>query len=184
MDMGLVDSYHDAIDRILQLPCATDEHSTIKMTDEAREVLFSWFNRNNKPMCDSAPNELQAGMLGKFDVHCIRLTLALHLLRWGYGNTIAPGDIDRGTVEDGIVIAEYFRQQSIEVHKKMHGGTAVDRLPRNVQKLYEDLTEEFTTAEGVKVAAKNDLPERSFKRLLTNKDLFVQVGRGEYQKVL
>lgn len=40
----------------------------------------------------------------------------------------------------------------------------------------------FTTEEGLRIAEKLSIPERTFKRLLTNKELFNPLKYGEYEK--
>lgn len=182
MHKEVPEKWHAAIDKLLALNMG--EGKNIGMTESAREKLFNWFNKTNKPRCIGAKNERLSGMYGKFDLHTIRLILALHLLRFAYSGDTMPGEIDAATVEDGIRIAEYFVTQSEKVHLQIFDTTAVDKLPRNVADIYDALPGEFETKTGVGIAVNRGMPERNFKRLLQRKDLFQNLDRGKWQKVL
>lgn len=184
MDMGLVGAWQTAANKLLELPFDDSAEKTISMTDSARQRLFAWFNTKNKARCNDAQNELLQGMYGKFDIHCTRIVLALHLLRFAYSDQAAPGEVDEATVTDGIRIAEYFISQSEKVHGRIFAASAVDRLPRNEAALYEALPQEFKTGDGVKIAEKFGVPERTFKRFLKKRELFTSICRGTWEKSL
>lgn len=163
----------------------------VTMTETARQKLFNWFNETNKPRCIGAKNERLQGMYGKFDLHCIRLTLALHLLRFAYSGDTMPGEIDADTVTDGIRIAEYFLTQSEKVHGQIFDSTAVDKLPRDVRQWYDRLVKSLNekkttiaTADAVSAGNVEGLSESKVKRLLQRKDLFDKVKHGEYLPIL
>jgi len=58
----------------------------------------------------------------------------------------------------------------------------LDRLPTDKKNLYMALPDTFTTGEGVQVAQSMGMPERTFKRLLSNRELFSNHTWGKYEK--
>lgn len=189
MNSALPEKWNAAIDKLLALNMGEGEN--ISMTESAREKLFNWFNKINKPRCIGAKNERLQGMFGKFDLHCIRLTLALHLLRFAYSGDTLPAEIDAKTVEDGIRVAEYFLTQSEKVHAQIFDTTAVDKLPRDVRQWYDRLVKSLnekkktiTTADAVTAGNVAGLSESKAKRFLGRKDLFDKVRHGEYLPIL
>jgi len=187
-DMGLylLGDYAAAIGRIAALGFDPDgKPNALKLAPDARAMLFDFFNRENKPLCDAAPNEALQGIYGKFDLHAARLAIALHLLAWAYGDEAAPPlEVQADTVLNAILAARYFRGQALKAYKRLHEADPVDRLPRDKRELYDALPEEFPTAGGVEIAGGMGMAQRTFKRLLGRKDLFEKVARGQYRKLL
>lgn len=187
LDTGHIDNWSEAVSKLLALPFAPDVDTTVSMTESAREALFAYFNGTNKRRCDNAANERLAGMYGKFDLHIIRIILALHLLRFAYGADKSIGEVDADTVKDGIKIGEYFLRQSEKVHGQIFDTTAVDKLPRNIRRWYDRLVkagEVVTTSVAMTAGEMEGLPERTVKRLLQRKDLFEKIAHGQYNTIL
>lgn len=181
----LPEAYHNAVDRLLNIGFTPEnEPHNLKLTTSARNRLFAYFNDVNKPLCDNAPNELLAGMYGKFDIHILRLALTLELLHWAYSSAKElPQEVGLETVERAIKAGEYFRGQSLKVYNRLHDETPVERLPKDRQAIYEALPAEFTTKDGQAIAQRKGMTERTFKRWLNDKALFEKVRRGEYAKL-
>lgn len=58
----------------------------------------------------------------------------------------------------------------------------LDSLPIDKKNLYMALPDTFTTGEGVQVARSMGMPERTFKRFLSNRELFSNHTWGKYEK--
>lgn len=190
LDSSHTEHWSEAITKLLALPFGGGDR-VITMTETAQKKLFDHFNRKNKPRCDSAKSERLAGMYGKFDLHCIRLTLALHLLRFAYSGDALPGGIDAATVADGIRISEYFVTQSERVHAQIFDSSAADKLPRDVRQWYDRLVKSLNekkttiaTADAVTAGEIEGLSESKVKRFLGRKDLFDKIRHGEYIPIL
>ena len=80
----------------------------------------------------------------------------------------------------GIKLVEYSKQllRCIYCIK----CKSIDKLPTDKQTLYIALPDTFTTSEGVQVAESMGMAERTFKRFLSNRELFNNYTRGEYEK--
>lgn len=187
LDIDHINNWSGAVNKLLKLSFAPDADTTITMTEEARRTLFAYFNGENKHRCDNAPNERLAGMYGKFDLHIIRIILALHLLRFSYGDDFIIADIDDNTVNAGIEIGKYFLGQSEKVHERIFGTTALDKMPENKKNWYQRLKEaggEFTTAQAKEAAKNEGIAERTVGDMLQDKGLFHRLKQGKYQTIL
>ncbi|MEM7105653.1 MAG: DUF3987 domain-containing protein [Bacteroidota bacterium] len=180
------DDYDRAINKLLDLEYCRDSGSTsIGLDEDARLRMIEFFNADNKPLCDNAESELLGGIYGKFDEHTIRIALALHLLHWAYsGERDMNVSISVATVQNAIMIAEYFRSQSLRVYRAIHDADPIEILPRNKRELYDALPNEFETNDGVAIAKSQGMAERSFKRFLTKEGraVFEKVKHGRYVK--
>jgi hypothetical protein len=58
----------------------------------------------------------------------------------------------------------------------------LDKIPTDKQNLYNSLPEVFTTELGLQIAEGLEIPERTFKYFLNEKELFTRLSRGEYEK--
>lgn len=168
INLPLLEAYQDAISRLLDLTFdAENKAHTLRMEPEARKRLFKFFNEENKPLCDTAENELLGGIYGKFDIHAQRLVIALHLLWWAYqGKGDVPQLVEAQTVERAIKAAEYFRAQSLKVFNRLHNSNPFDDLPADKRKVYEALPEEFKKKDGEVIAEKKGMPARTFRHWL------------------
>jgi hypothetical protein len=186
----LEEDYFKAISKILDLDFYQDSEGQKKpwnltLDPEAKERWKKFFNKENRPLKMSAESDLLAGIHSKFDTHTARLIIPLHLLNWAYsGKEEPPLEVSLGTVEKAILLAEYFRKQALKVYDKLNNETPLDKEFKDRQILYESLPEKFKTGEGVKLAEKHGIPERTFKKWLKNKNLFDKVRHGEYLKLL
>lgn len=179
-----IEQYERAINRIIGLELTEEGKSHILILEgAAKEALLRFFNLANKTKCDNAPNDLLKGIHGKFDAHTARLTIALHLLWWAYGEEEKPSQaIKQETIERAILAAEYFRGQSLKVYRKLHESSPVDDLSRDRKGLYEILPDTFTTAEAVKAGESLSMNEKTVKRFL-NTRFFKRVKHGAYEKI-
>lgn len=189
LNLPLLEAYDAAINRLLALGFDEEGHAvTFTLHPQAKKRLFQFFNKENKPLCDEAGSELLQGLHGKFDIHCARLIIPLHLLWWAYDGTgeAPPLEVGLETVERAVKVAEFFRSQSLKIYEALHESTPVDKLPKDRRKIYEALPDEFKTKEGEEVAFKYGMPDRTFRGWLNqDKDsLFKWIRQGVWAKAL
>lgn len=191
MPESLMDEYAAGINKLLEKDFAVgNSPHLLTFAKEAKGKLLSFFNETNKRLCDEAPNDLLKGLHGKYDLHTIRLALILQMLWHAYeGSTEEHIELD--TVKRAIRLAEYFRGNALKVFERLNNSTPLDLLPRDRQKIYDelpDIKEGFETKDGVLIAGKNGMPERTFKRWLStaskgSSQLFEKLDRGKYLKI-
>ncbi|THD66825.1 DUF3987 domain-containing protein [Robertkochia marina] len=175
------------LNTLLQSHVSIDESgapapSVLRFSKEAKQRVMDWQERNTDLINEEESEALQ-GIYSKLEVYAIRLSLCLELLHYsckqGSNQTISLE-----TVEKALKLVEYFRNTAIKAYKVISNEDPVSNLDRTKAALYEALPSIFDTAQGVEVADCYKIPERSFKRLLKNKELFVRVSHGKYEKLL
>lgn len=179
--------YTQAMQRLMGLDFDGDgKPHTVDLGKEAKNTLFDLFNTENKRWCDEATDEMLAGIHGKFDIHTIRLALALHLLDWAYSKEDAPGkEINVDTVRNAAKVAGYFRRQSLKVYERVHHADPVASLAKDKRAVYEALPDTFRTQAGEEVANMWNMPARTFRLFLKSNrgTLFETPARGMWEKV-
>ena len=184
MPIQLRDTYNEGINKLLDL--TFDEENkphVLSLCPTAKKRLFLFFNKENKPLCDQAENELLKGIYGKFDLHTARLCLILQMLWWAF-ESVEKDQIELQTVERAIKLTEFFRANALKVYDRLQNDNPVDRLTRDKQKVYEALPSTFKTADGIAIAERLGMKDRTFKRLLKDKNLFEKMSHCMYEKSL
>jgi len=90
--------------------------------------------------------------------------------------------IEKRAVEGAIRLVEYFRKTAVKVHTLVTDYSPLDKLTTNKRKLYEALPETFTIEIGMQIAQNLEIPERTFKRFIADRDLFDRISQGNYAK--
>lgn len=191
IDLGLLDAYGTAIQRLLALDFALDERrgripNTLSLSPEAKDRLFGFFNEENRILCEQASNDALASLHGKYDLHAARLVIPIHLLHWAYQageEELPPLEVGLQTVERAIQAAEFFRSQALKCWEHVNNSTPFDELPRDKQTVYEALPETFQRKDGLAIAEKHGIKPKTFFRFLQDRRLFEKVQRGEYEKI-
>lgn len=190
MNEQLVQSYHQVIDRLFELPLIeypdtyTKFGTLIKLDTQARADLFEWQHRN-ADITNETNNEALRGYYNKMDIHVPRLILLVHLL-----NCVSEGERDmserlvgRAAVKAGIAIAEYFRGQAEETFDNILHVIAVDRLSVKDRIFYESLPSIFKRKEILSLTDDFGIAIRTMDRMLSNRELFAKSRNGEYEKL-
>jgi len=179
-----IESYNTIIGRLLdlQFDTTTLESALLTISPTAKRILFDW-QRDNTDRINNQSNDKVASMHSKLDVYIIRFSLILQMLRWACGEG-GKTVIEEITVNNAILLAEYFRTNAEKVHRVLSESTPFDRLPKDKQKIYEALPmESFQTNIGIRIAENMGMKERSFKNWLNDNKLFTKVSYGIYEKV-
>jgi len=172
------------ITHLLNLPVQWDETlnpvpEILYFTPEAKKLLFKW-QRENTDKCNEAESEALAGIFSKLDMYVARLALILQLLRWAC-NQGNKESINIEAVEGAIQLIEYFRLSAEKVYNILASNPA-ETLPDNKRNFYNALPKVFTTEQALEVCKQFEIPERTVKYFLTNKELFDNVKHGYYEK--
>ena len=188
IDTVIIDNWENIISNLLNLKLQfhketfKPEPTILKFTPEAFQLLKQW-QKQNVDLCNSTENDTLAGIYGKFDIHVVRLSLILEMLRWACaGNEQIVQQVGIEAVNGAIQLAKYFRATAEKVYSVISVFNPFDKLPTDKQNLYEALPDIFTTAEGLKIAKLHGFLERNFKRFLNEKVFFTRLKHGEYEK--
>ncbi|WP_460923767.1 DUF3987 domain-containing protein [Pontibacter brevis] len=172
---------------LLELKLEADEWGTpvprqLCFTPSAWARLQEWQGRNTD-LCNAAESEALKGVYTKLEPYTIRLALVLQLMAYSC-NEAEKAAIEEKAVEGAIKLVEYFRKTAQVVQRIVHREDPLDRFDNGKRRLYEQLPQGFSTAEGLATAHRLGMPDRTFKKFLTEKTLFARPAHGQYEKLL
>lgn len=182
----LLKTYCDAINRLCGLTPddATTEFSTqeIWLTPEAQELILNWQREEHVPEVKASDEETYAGALGKFDIICPRFALILQLLYWSMGED-TKDCVGVRAMQSAIILTDYFKKQTIAIHKYLYSTNPLDRLGERQRKVYDALPRSISIKMHAPEAEKLGMNRNVFKKFLAqHKDLFIRKEMGFYIK--
>lgn len=186
LDPKVFQAWDRIVSSILNIPLHPGEDGyprpqVLHFSPEAHTHLLEW-HANLADECNNAESEVTASALSKMDVYACRLALILEILFWACDN----GDkqvVRLDTLRGALKLTEYFKRSALKVCSIVSTDLGpVDKLSAIKQKLYQELPNTFTTSEGLIIAEGLQIPERTYKRFLNEKDLFKCISRGNYKK--
>lgn len=152
----------------------------LKFTPEAKKRLYKWKN-DSTDFTNKPNNEHLGGLYAKAEIYTVRFSLILQMTKFACGIG-GKNVIELDTVESAIKLIEYFINSATQVHEIVSNRNPVDSLDLNYQNIYEELSDQFTTGEGLKIAEKMGMKKRTFERFLTKNDIFSCRQKGFYEK--
>jgi hypothetical protein len=181
----IAENWNNIISKLLDLSVLQDETNNpqpeiLKFSPEAKAILFDW-QRKLTDESNNPENEAMSGIYAKMEMYAARLALCLEMMRFACGESDKK-NVGIEAVQGAIKLVEYFKKTAFKVHSIISNASPLDKLPTDKQTLYIALPDTFTTSEGVQVAESMGMAERTFKRFLSNRELFNNHTRGEYEK--
>lgn len=182
----IVENWETIISNLLDISIIQGENNNpqpeiLRFTPEAKELLFEW-QRESTNQSNEPENEAISGINAKLEMYAARLALILQMTRYACNG----GDkqaIEIEAVQGALKLVEYFKKTAIKVRSIVSNANPLDKLPTDKQNLYKVLPDTFTTSEGVQVAESLGMAERTFRRFLSNRELFNSPTYGEYEKL-
>ena len=176
-------AWREILSRLIGIVPTVDSNGEIIPEDvpfspEALDRLYQWQNEQTD-RCNADGSDTLTSIASKLEIYAIRFSLLLALADWACGGEMKL--IDVGTVERALRLVEYFRTTA----SKVQGIISEDALSELQLAVLSELPDSFTTAEGVAIAGKCGMPERSFKRFLKDRKgvLFTRNTYGNYTKL-
>ena len=176
-------AWSEILSRLIGIVPAVDSCGEIIPEDvpfspEALDRLFSWQNEVTD-RCNAEGSDTLTSIASKLEIYAVRFSLLLALADRACGDEKKL--IDADIVERAIRLTEYFRVTAA----KVQGIVSEDALTELQLAVLSELPGTFTTAEGVAIAAKCGMSERSFKRFIKDRKgvLFVHSAHGNYTKL-
>jgi hypothetical protein len=177
-------AWADIIGRLVAMPYETDDDGNIvagilPFSPEAKSRLYEW-QRQNTEECNREESDALKGVYNKFDFHAIRFCLIMQMARWACGEA-DKSEIDLVSVENAISLVDYFKTTATRVQGIIR-ELSLSELQRAVMSALPD---EFTTEQGVEIAAENSMPERTFKDFIRRFTgiHFQKIRHGIYGKI-
>lgn len=174
------------LNRLLSVPCNLNENQEpqpiiIRFDYEAKKSLYEWQHRNAE-LCDYEMSDNVISFFCKLEIYVLRFCLILRMARWAVSDETQSSEmIEADDVDGAIRLAEYFRQNALTVITCVSEEKLND-LHRTV---YDHLTDEFSTADGIKTAEQFGMRGHTFKMFLTRNlnTLFKRIRQGWYRKM-
>ena len=157
----------------------------IHLSSDARKI-YRKFSKKNTDLINEATNDNKKSLYGKLGDYCLRFALILEIMEVVSHKKEVDGftEVSGKTMNNAIKLTEYFRATGIKVLNRIEKINPLDDYTKIQQKVYDALPNSFETAEGIEIAQKLKMAERTFKRFLQDKLLFDKVSRGIYDKIL
>ena len=183
----IADNWSNIVSTLLDLPLILDESGNpkpniLRFSPKAKQRLFQW-QRELTDLSNKPENEAISGIYAKMEIYAARLALCLEMTMYACGES-DKRSIGIDALEGALQLVEYFCKSALEVRSILSNASPLDGLDEKKRTIYNALPEKFLTGEGLQIAAVGGMPERSFKRFLTNRDLFFSGERGEYEKLV
>lgn len=174
------------LNRLLSMECVVNEEkepipTVMRFTADAKRRLYEW-QHENAALCDNEMSDNVVSFFCKLEIYVLRFCLILRLVRWVVSDKEPrPSYIEDDDVAGAIELAEYFRSNALSVLTCI-SEEKLNELHRTV---YEHLTEEFSTADGIRIAERFGMKDHTFKMFLTRNlnTLFRRVRQGWYKKL-
>lgn len=185
LDRDITEDWNTILNRLLSLDVQIDKHGalmaeTLRFEKDARQLLFDW----QKQITDKANeggSDLLTGIYAKMEMYAARLALCLEMLHYACGESNKQW-VTIKSVRGAIELVDYFVKSALKVHTILSNTCPLDGINVLKSSVYSALPVHFKTAEGVKVAKDHGMPERTFKRMVKETELFKHSNHGEYEK--
>ncbi|MFM7358922.1 MAG: YfjI family protein [Sediminibacterium sp.] len=179
--------WSDIINKLLDLKLDVDDNSNpvrkaLKLSPEAKEAWLEWQIKNTDE-CNDAETDHLAGMISKMEIHVFRIALILELLRFACNESNLT-EVGIESFRGAIQLTEYFKRSAMKVHSILSNSDPLEKLSMIKKNIYSELPDEFSTNEGVIIATKYGMPERTFKNWLKSFEYFSHLNHGKYRKII
>ena len=186
LNPSVISDYQFIINRMIDLPFKLNDDgqpipTNVQFEPDAWLRLKEWQSENTDLINRTQNSSLQS-VYSKLEIYVSRICLILHALKYVTSTTPDIQKIETSTVESGILLTEYFRYQSKKVNQYLSDFTELERLPTNQKKFILSLGDEnFSLQSAMEKAKPFEIPERSLKRMVNDKNLFEKISHGVYR---
>jgi hypothetical protein len=179
-------SWDDILTKISNLPIHIDESGNpiseiLEFSIEAKKRIYEW-QRKITDFSNESKNDDIMGINAKIEMYAIRFSLILQMQFFACGEE--KDSISLKAVNGAIALVEYFTKSALRVRERINNFNPLDNLTTDKINLYNVLPDTFTTKQGTQLAFVHGISERTFKRMLNDKELFEKRKQGEYSKTL
>ena len=157
---------------------AITEPRTLTFSPAAKRYFYDW-QANNCDRVNEYQNSIKGEILSKFDNHFIRLALLVQIM-----TDTQSKEIEIEAVQASELLCEYYLKCAFKVLEKIQNkANYLQSLPNDKQQLFNELEDQFTTADAMECGLDLGIAERTIKRFLQDAQLFKKTKHGNYIKV-
>jgi len=146
-------------------------------TDAQKAHFLAHFRKTKEESIDGL-----GGSINRLGIICFRLAMLLSMLR-AYETDFAPSAFlicDNVDFYNAIALADVLKLNAERVYKFVNSTTSQNKAPEDLQKLYDALPAEFSTATGIEIAVQLGINERKAERYFSKH--FTNTSHGNYAK--
>lgn len=180
----IVSAWREVLGKLTGIVPATDTSGdimpeSVPFSPDALQRLYYWQNESTE-WCNAEGSDTLTAIASKLEIYAVRFCLLLALSDWACGAKKKKA-IEAATVDRAIRLTEYFRVTAT----KVQGIIGEDALTDVQLAVMSELPATFTTAEGVAIAGKCGMAERTFKKFLRDRRgvFFTRDAYGSYSKL-
>jgi hypothetical protein len=152
------------------------------LTEDAAKLYKQWYDHKNI-YYNSANNDNIRGIISKYQGYCLRFALIIQTLNDGLNRDSCL--VTSSNMEKAIRLTEYFFGNMNKALNVLNPETPIDTLRSPYNKIYAELEQTFSIKVAFEVAKKYKIKEPTMKMFISrNKELFKQIERGYYEKLL
>ncbi|CAL2080293.1 conserved hypothetical protein [Tenacibaculum dicentrarchi] len=183
VDDRILENYYSIISNLIETSIDQNEPLLIPIEETAKKHLFDW--QNNRP--ENYLFEYERSIEVKLQQYVIRFALILQSIHHA-ANKNTLDKIELFAIQGAIKLFHYFYNNAIKVRQEIIKKAYVETLTELQKTILNELDDEFTTGEGLKIACRkiNNKPrisKRQFYTYLKDSKLFKKVSHGKYQKI-
>lgn len=151
------------------------------LTEDATHLYSQWYNNKNK-YYNTANSDNIRGIISKYQGYCLRFALIIQVLNDGTNRTC---EVTANNMEKAIRLTEYFFGNMQKALNYLAPETPIDTLKSPYNKIYNELETNFSTTTAIEIGMKYKLKAPAIRMFISrNKELFKQLERGSYEKLL
>lgn len=157
------------------------EPQILQLSPDADALYKQWFDFKNQ-YYNRAKSDNVKGIIAKYQDYCLRFALIIEVM-----DSFPERDqfVCRGSMERAIRLTEYFLGNMHKALKVLAPENPLDGVSDQWQEIITKMPDEFTTAEFVAICETGGVKSSTAKSfLIRNKELFTQIGRGKWQKMV
>lgn len=176
LDQSVTDRWFEIINRIFSLPL-DGQQRIIRLSDEALMIYMDWYNaiariKNNEKF-------LLPEVATKMERYCMRFAIILEAMKFGCGQDSIM-EITADSVKGGIDLCSYYLSCAFKA-RRLFKRSPIETMSEIQKAVYQELPIAFCTAEGVGIAAKYGMKERTFKDWIKTEP-FKHMAHGQYER--
>lgn len=176
-------NYKSIINNILKLSESnSDIPKNYEFNDASKLAFKEWRHMNNCRINNDSRGVL-SGIYSKIEINLLRITLILQILEDVLNQNHDNKYINLSSFKSAVKIVKYYEYTNLKVHKLISKfDDPLKDYSFDKKIVYRSLSERFETRDGVLIAEKNGMIERTFKNFIKDDNLFEKVKHGFYSK--
>ena len=168
--------WYEIIDRIFSLPL-DGERRVIRLSDEALKIYMDWYNAIARIKNDE--KFLLPEAVTKMERYCARFAIILEAMKYGCGQEMID-EIQADSIKGAIDLCSYYLSCTFRA-RRLFKRSPVEGMSETQKVIYQELPISFCTAEGVDIAARYGMKERTFKDWIKTEP-FKHISHGQYER--